>query len=164
MAARLISIAPVSAALAAAVALAGCGEDRIDIDKTTAFVEDAVAKRIGSPVKAVNCPQTVVVEASDSFTCAVIGTDGSKGDARFTQTDDQGSLTFSAPFLNTKAAERIVRKQLRRRTKDATVSCPQIVIVGQGERFRCKARTGSSTKTVFARQTDSAGNFTYRVG
>jgi len=164
MGARLMSKGPLGAALAAAVALAGCGEERIDIDKTAAFIKGAVAKRIGSPVKEVDCPQTVVVQALDTFTCAVIGTDGTRGDARLTQKDDQGSLSYSAPFLNTKAAERIVQRQLRRNTKGATVSCPQIVIVKQDTRFECQARSGSSTKTVFARQTDSEGNFTYRIG
>lgn len=164
MGARFMSMAPAGAALAAAVGLAGCGEPRIDIDKTATFIKDAVAKRIGTPVKEVKCPQTVAVKASDTFTCAVIGIDGTTGDARLTQKDDRGSLSFSAPFLNTKAAERIVQKQLRRQSKDATVSCPQIVIVKKDGRFRCQARTGSSTKSVFARQTDSKGNFTYRVG
>lgn len=164
MGARLMSKGPLGVSLAAAVALAGCGEARIDIDKTAAFIKGAVAKRIGSPVREVDCPQTVVVAASDTFTCAVIGTDGTRGDARLTQTDDQGSLRFSAPFLNTKAAERIVQRQLRGNTRGATVSCPQIVIVKQGARFECQARSGSSTKTVFARQTDSEGNFTYRIG
>lgn len=159
-----MSKAPLGAALAAAVALAGCGEERIDIDKTAAFIKGAVAKRTGSPVRKVDCPQTVVVQASETFTCAVIGTDGTRGNARLTQKDAQGSLSYSVPFLNTKAAERIVQRQLRRNSKGATVSCPQIIIVKRDARFECQVAGVSSTKTVFARQTDSNGSFTYRIG
>ncbi|MGI8730910.1 MAG: DUF4333 domain-containing protein [Solirubrobacteraceae bacterium] len=148
----------------AAVAVAGCGEQRIDVDETAKFAKSAVAKQIGSAVEKVDCPDKVAVKADDAFTCSVVGADGTRGDARFVQKDDEGNLAFSAPFLNTKAAERIVRRQLRKRSKKATVSCPQIVIVARNKRFRCRAKTGSETKTVFARQTDSKGNFTYRIG
>ncbi len=157
-------MAQVGAVLPAAGVLAGCGEPRIDIDKTTTFIEAAVAKQVGAPVKEVVCPEKVLVKASATFTCVVVGTDGTKGEARLKQKDDAGSLTFSAPFLNTKAAERIVQRQLRRQTKGATVSCPQIVTLKKDSRFRCQATTGSRTKTVSARQTDATGNFTYRVG
>lgn len=150
-------------ALVALLAVAGCGEPRIDVSKTASFIKDAVAKQTGAPVKDVACPDKVAVKAGDSFTCSVVGADGTKGDARLTQEDDQGNLKFSAPFLNTKAAERIVRRQLRRRSKKATVSCPQIVIIAKGGTFRCEAHTGSSTRTVLARQNDAKGNFSYRI-
>ena len=154
------------AAAAVALLVAGCGEAKIDVGKASKFIDAAVTKQVGAKVKSVKCPDSVVVKAKDKFRCVVTGTDGTKGDAELTQKDDQGNLTFYAPFLHTKEAARVMQTQLRNRSRssrDATVSCPQIVVVGRGRTFNCALTVGGDERQVAARQTDAKGNFTYNV-
>jgi len=154
------------AALLATLLVAGCGEAEIDVDKASDFIDSAVTEQVGAQVRSVTCPDSVKVKPRDTFTCLVTGSDGTKGTARLTQKDDKGNLTFYAPFLHTKEAARVMQTQLRNRsrsTRDAVVSCPQIVVVGNGRTFDCSAKIGGNDRTVAARQTDAKGNFTYRV-
>jgi len=154
------------AAAAVALLVSGCGEAEIDVGKASKFIDAAVTKQVGAQVKSVKCPDSVVVKAKDTFRCRVTGTDGTAGDAELTQKDDKGNLTFYAPFLHTKEAARVMQTQLRnrsRRTRDATVGCPQIVVVAKNRTFDCVVTIGGRERRLVARQTDANGNFTYRV-
>ena len=160
------AFAATATALLATLLAAGCGDPEIDVDKASKVVGDAVTQQVGARVKSVKCPESVKVKARDTFGCLVTGTDGTKGTARLTQKDDKGNLTFYAPFLHTKEAARVMQTQLRNRsrsTRDAVVSCPQIVVVAKDRTFECSATIGGDERTVAARQTDAKGNFTYNV-
>jgi len=163
---RVKAAAAVAAALLATLALGACGASEIDIAKASKFIDSAVSKQVGAEVKSVKCPESVKVKAKDTFTCVVTGSDGTKGDAKLTQKDDKGNLTFYAPFLHTREAEQVMQRQLRNRSRGSrgvTVSCPEIIVVGKGRNFDCELRNGTDTLTVAARQTNDRGNFTYRV-
>ncbi len=60
----------------------------------------------------------------------------------------------------------VIQTQLRNRSRDArdaTVSCPEIVIAAKGRTFDCQLTIDGEQRRVVARQTDAGGNFTYRV-
>lgn len=161
---RLYSVAAGVVATLAIVTAAGCGETKIDVDMASKAIDKAVETQVGARVRSVSCPDSVQVEAKATFKCLVTGDDGTKGDAIVTQKDAEGNLTFAAPFLHTREAEQVIERELGKRMSDATVSCPEIVVVGKGRPFACEAKTGDGARRISARQTDDGGNFTYRVG
>lgn len=151
-----------ASALLAMLALTGCGKAEIDVGKASKFIEDAVQKEVGAKVKSVDCPGSVKVKAKSTFTCVVTGSDGTKGDALVTQRDDKGNMIVSAPFLHPREAEGAIQGQLRKRAANATVDCPEIIVVAKGGKFDCKVASAGPTKSVSATQTDTKGNFSYR--
>jgi len=166
MSSRAKAPAAVLAALLATLLAAGCGESEIDVAKASKFIDDAVTKQVGAEVKSVKCPDSVETKAKATFTCVVTGSDGTKGDARLTQKDDEGNLAFYAPFLHTKEAAKAIQTELRNRSRGsrgAIVSCPEIVIAAKGRTFDCRLTVDGEQRKVVARQTDAGGNFTYRV-
>ncbi len=148
---------------AAALAVAGCGEQRIDVEKSAKLIQSAVEDQVGSDVKAIKCPEEVKVEAKATFTCAVTGRDGTTGTATVTQTDGKGTIRVAAPFLHKDEAELSIQSDLRRRAPRATVVCPDIIIVKAGGKFECAANLGEINATIKATQTNASGNFRYSV-
>jgi hypothetical protein len=150
-------------AAVAALTAAGCGERRIDVEKSAKLIQSAVEEQVGADVKSISCPDTVAVKAKATFVCQVLGKDGTKGTASVTQTDGKGTISVAAPFLHKDEAEQSIQTELRKRAPRATVTCPDIIVVKRGGTFDCAANLGEINATVKARQTNAQGNFTYRL-
>lgn len=148
---------------ALAVTAAGCGERQIDVEESATLIERAVEEQVGADVGSVSCPDEVKLRAKATFTCAVVGRDGTRGDATVTQTDGEGAVSVAAPFLHKDEAEQTIQAELRKRAPRTTVECPDIIVVKAGGRFRCEADLGPLDASVEARQTNAQGNFVFSV-
>jgi hypothetical protein len=156
---RFIALAAGFAALTAI----GCGEQRIDVEKSAKLIQSAVEEQVGADVRSIACPDEVKVQAKSTFTCVVNGKDGTKGTATVTQTDGEGTISVAAPFLHKDEAEQSIQSDLRKRAPRATVVCPDIIVVKKGGKFECKANLGEVNATIAATQTTASGNFVYNV-
>ena len=154
-----------SLAVLAALALSSCGTTRIDAGKSERFIRSVVSGQVGARVASVTCPENVDVEKGATFTCAVRGTDGSKGSVEVTQKDDDGNVQVDAPFLHVREAEAVMAKELGRQVDEAslTIACPEIIVVRKDRRFECTATAAGKSREVAARLIDDAGQFSYRL-
>ncbi len=152
-------------ALVAGLALASCGETTIDSDKGERFIRGVVVEQVGARVGSVACPDDVATKKGGTFTCSVVGADGSRGDVLVTQRDDDGNVNVSAPFLHVREAETVMRDQIAKQAKvdGVTVACPEIIVVKKDERFECTATADGKSRGVAARLTDDEGHFAYRL-
>lgn len=138
----------------------------LDAEKLESEVSKAVRVQAGVPVKSVECPTGVKYEKGGNFECAVTAKDGTTGNVQVTQTDDKGNVHFNAPFIHIDEAEAAIVEQIKKQVKDAddaTVDCPDIVVVKSGAPFECSGSTGGKSFTVDATQTDDHGHFTFRA-
>jgi Domain of unknown function (DUF4333) len=69
------------ALLAAAVAMAGCGETVIDNTKAEGAIESNLQKALHEKITSVECPSDQKVEAGQTFTCTVIFSNGKQATA-----------------------------------------------------------------------------------
>ncbi|MBA3748289.1 MAG: DUF4333 domain-containing protein [Solirubrobacterales bacterium] len=145
--------------LVLAVPIAGCGEQKIDPVKTGSQIRELVAEQVGASVASVTCPSGLVATKGLRFTCAVAGTDGTRGDADVTVADERGRLEVGTPFLKVSAIQKAIAGELGRHTRDVEVACPEIVPLQRGETFTCTSSTGA----VDVRLTDDKGHFSYRA-
>jgi hypothetical protein len=141
----------------------GCGQTQIDVKKAARFIDQAVQTKVGARVRSVVCPKKVKVKARATFGCVVTGRDGSTGEARVTQRDDKGNMTVRTPFLQPRRAEQAIASELSKATPGTSIACQEIIVVGKGRRFSCKATADGATHRISATQTDSSGKFTYDV-
>jgi hypothetical protein len=146
-----------------ALAMTGCGEQQIDVEKSAKLIQSAVEEQVGADVKSIACPDEVKAKAKATFTCVVTGKDGTKGTATVTQTDGKGTIAVAAPFLHKDEAEQTIQAELRKRAPRATVVCPDIIVVKAGGKFECAANLGEINATISAMQTNANGNFTYTL-
>src|SRR3954451_1090151 len=89
-----------TAALAIALAAAGCGTGRIEIDHKKA---EGLARKIAStkaPVKSVSCPSGLKARKGADFDCDVRYVNGATGTIRIHQLDDKGRIRTSASDVN----------------------------------------------------------------
>ena len=159
---------PHTAVLAVVTAslVAGCGDTKIDDAKGEKLISDLVEKKIGAQVASVKCPEDAVAKKGATFTCSVVASDKSKGDALVTAKDAEGNVNVSAPFLHIRDAESAIAQQLSvsERFKGAVkVACREIVVVEKGNTFPCKATSGSDSRDVAVTLTDGSGRFTYKL-
>ena len=154
----------VGVATAASIALLGCGETVIDSSKVEKSIGRTVIDQAGVHVKSVSCPKDPKAKKGATFTCTVTATDGTKGDATVTQSDDDGNVRTSAPFLHTRDAEAQIAAQIKKQAGvTVKVTCREIVIAKAGEKFRCKASDGKVTRDIQVTMTDDQGNFTAKI-
>ena len=149
---------------AASIALLGCGETVIDSSKVEKSIGRTVIDQAGVHVKSVSCPKDPKAKKGATFTCTVTATDGSKGEAVVTQTDDDGNVRTAAPFLHTRDAEAQIAAQIKKQAGvPVQVTCREIVVAKAGEKFRCKASDGKVTRDIEATMTNDQGNFTAKI-
>ena len=152
--------------LIAAVALAGCATGTIDGGELEAKTKAAVKDQTGARTKSVSCPDDKDAAKDVTFTCAVVGADGTKGGVRVTVTDDEGNAEISAPFVHTREAEHSIAAALTKgsQTKRVTVACPEIVVGRAKRSFKCEADTGGpNATTIKVTQTDAKGGARFEV-
>ncbi|MEA2219979.1 MAG: hypothetical protein QOJ35_2605 [Solirubrobacteraceae bacterium] len=154
---------PILVVALAALTASGCGQTVIDGAKAEKLIMTAVETQVGADVKSVQCPKDIKAKAKATFTCAVTGIDGTKGNALVTQKDDKGNISVAAPFLHTTEAERSIQTQVAKRAKTATVTCQEIIVVRKGGTFTCEVDVGGSKAKVVGTQTDAQGSFTYKA-
>jgi Domain of unknown function (DUF4333) len=151
-------------AVAATLAIVGCGETVIDSAKVEKFVDKIVTEQAGIQVKSVSCPKDPKAEKGATFKCAVTATDGTKGDAIATQTDSKGAVKVNAPFLHPSVVETEIAKQIKQQTKTSvSVQCPEIVVPKKNGKYECEATDGEKTRKVETTMTDTAGSFTFKL-
>lgn len=156
----------VLAGLLTVTGLAACGTTTLDPDKAAGEISRAVRVQAGVPVKEVTCPENVKAAKGDTFSCTVIARDGTRGQVKVTQKDDQGNIRFNAPFIHMDEAENAMSEQIRAQIagiKDLAVDCPDIVIGKAGAPFECKGTADGRPFTVTATQTDGSGRFTFKT-
>jgi hypothetical protein len=85
---RLLTI-PLATALV--VAIAGCGEVKIDSGKAEDLVRK-VAKGGQVALKTVSCPKDVKAKKGADFNCDLVFADGTKAKLTIHQEDDQGKI------------------------------------------------------------------------
>jgi hypothetical protein len=146
-------------------ALAGCGDTKIDADKAEKAITKAVTEQARAKVRSVTCPDDKVAKKGGTFTCKVIGTDGSTGNVLVTEKDDEGAVSISAPFIHPRDVEREVAAGIQKQAGIAkvTVTCPEIIPGKAGAESTCQAAGDGNKATVQVKQTDGKGGFGYKV-
>jgi hypothetical protein len=145
--------------------LGGCGTTTIDSTKAEKGIRKAVTEQAGARVKTVSCPHGKEAKAGDTFTCRVVGTDGSTGDARITEKNDKGDVSISAPFIHPRDIENGVARSIEKQAKltNVKVTCPEIVPGKAGAKTTCTALSGTNKADVLITQTDGKGGFDFKV-
>lgn len=152
-------------AVAAVTVLAACGTKTIDAKKAEAGITKAVTEQAGARVKEVSCPDGKEAKAGDTFTCKVVGTDGSTGNALVTEKDDKGDVRISAPFVHPREVESGVAASIEKQSSatDVKVTCPEIIPGKAGAETTCQAVSGTDRADVLITQTDGKGGFDFKV-
>ncbi|MEI2701342.1 MAG: DUF4333 domain-containing protein [Baekduia sp.] len=149
----------------AALSLAACGTSTIDAAKGEQEISKAVRVQAGVPVKEVACPENVKIEKGGTFTCTVTAKDGTSGSVDVVQKDEDGNVSFDAPFIHMDEAEASIITQIEEQVPGAagqvSVDCPDIVVGKKGAPFECDGKAGKETFTVKATQTDGQGRFRF---
>ncbi len=156
---------PAAVAALGLAGLAGCGTTTIDSDKAETAITKAVTEQAGAKVKSVTCPEGKEAEKGATFTCRVVGTDGSTGDALVTMKDDKGAVNISAPFIHPRDVETKVAQGIEQQASltDVKVTCPEIIPGKKGAKTTCQATGGGNKGDVLITQTDGTGGFDYKV-
>ena len=146
-------------ALAAVVALvvAGCGSSDKTVDSSQ--VEKGIKNDLSTStadVQSAKCPNDVKSEKGATFTCDVTFSNGATGKAEVTQT---GSTTFtyalkpgSVELPGSVAEEQIKKSLADQGAPNATVNCPDNIIVKLGTTVTCDvsgAKGAAAGKVTF---------------
>jgi ABC-type uncharacterized transport system substrate-binding protein len=81
-------------ALAASLALAGCGDTVIDSTKTEEAIQADLEDSIHAKIRAVDCPSDQKVEAGATFTCTVDYTNGEQATATLKIRNEEADVSF----------------------------------------------------------------------
>src|SRR4051794_20917383 len=147
-------------ALAAGLALAACGDKTVDSTKIEAGIKQQVTTQ--SPITKVACPDDVKVEKGDTFNCTLTAENGATGKVKVTQ---QGggryvySLVPGSVQVPGSVVEKSVEQELDQKgSPDATVNCPDNIIVKVGTYVVCDVASANGVKgTVKFTFSDSSG-------
>ncbi|MDX6696964.1 MAG: hypothetical protein QOE65_361 [Solirubrobacteraceae bacterium] len=78
----------------AALAVAGCGDKKLDTGKLEGKIKQGIEKQTGVKVKKVDCPSNVKVKKGNTFTCKATTVTGQVATVRVTQQDDKGNVNY----------------------------------------------------------------------
>ncbi len=81
-------------AVAASVALAGCGESTLDADEIEDEITPQVEEQTATRDVAIDCPDDVEAEEGGEFDCDLTAEGGIEAKVAVTQTDDEGNVTW----------------------------------------------------------------------
>lgn len=156
---------PAVVAAGALAALGGCGTTTIDAAKAEKGIRKVVTEQAHASVKTVSCPDSKAAKAGDTFTCKVVGTDGSTGDARITEKNDKGDVSIDAPFMHPRDIEDGVATNIEKQANltDVKVTCPEIIVAKAGAKTTCQAISGTNKAAVLITQTNGKGGFDFKV-
>ena len=149
-----------SVAAIAAIALVGCGDETVDATQ----IEDGIKAQVkpaSSPVSKVNCPNDVKKETGATFKCDVTLENGATGKVQVTQTGHnkfQYGLVPGSVQVPGSVVEKSVQQDLAAAgTADATVNCPDNIIVKLGTTVQCNFKSPKSAGTVTFTFSDASG-------
>ena len=78
-----------------ALALAGCGDKKLDTDKLEGKIKDGIENQVsGVKIKSVDCPSDVKVKKGDTFNCKATTASGQTANVKVTQQDDKGNVNY----------------------------------------------------------------------
>lgn len=151
--------------VAVAVSLSACGGTRIDDGKAEKFITSTVVNQVGAHVKSVTCPKGKTAKKGDTFSCTVVGTDGSKGDVLVTERDAKGNVHVSAPFVHSREIEASIASSLGKKVRQKVgIACPEIIDARTAAVFACVATDeAGKTARVEAVQEDAKGHVKYHL-
>src|SRR3954451_1888963 len=147
--------------VAGALVLAACGSDKT-VD--TATIEQGIKQQVdtASPITKVSCPDDVKAEKGDTFNCSLTAENGATGKVKVTQ---QGANQFvytlvpGSVQVPGSVVEKSVAQELEQKgSADATVNCPDNIIVKVGTYVVCDVTSAKGVKgTVKFTFSDSSG-------
>ena len=79
---------------AGALALAGCGDKKLDTGKLEGKIKAGIEKQAGIKIKSVDCPSDVKVKKGNTFKCKAHTTTGQTAIVTVTQQDDKGNVSY----------------------------------------------------------------------
>ncbi len=82
------------AVVAASVGLLAACTKTLDSGKLESTLKTDIAKKAGTAVKSVSCPDNVKAEKGNTFQCTLVAGDGTTHHVKITQTDDSGHVTY----------------------------------------------------------------------
>jgi hypothetical protein len=140
---RSASLLAFAIALGVAAGCGGSGAEDLDLARARAGVRGYVERFYGGEVDIgkATCPERVVVEEGDTFTCTV-SIEGQDFAVGLRQKDDDGNVEMKlleAVISNEKAAEFVAGYAERRGTPAASVTCGSgpVSVRLPGERITC---------------------------
>ena len=136
-----LAIAALSLAALASTGCGGGGNDKtVDSSKVEQGIKDDLSSSSGE-VTSAKCPDDVKLEKGADFNCSVTFANGSTGKVEVTQT---GATTFSYDLVPGSVhvpgatAEKEIQKDLARQgIPNATVNCPDDIVVKSGTTVTC---------------------------
>lgn len=84
----------VLAAATASFALAGCGEETLDVSEIEQQIAPEVEGQTGTRDVEVDCPDDLEPEKGDTFDCDVSAEGGVEASVTVTQEDDEGNVSW----------------------------------------------------------------------
>lgn len=118
----------------------------LDIDVVESTVKEQFTNQAGIPVRAVDCPDKVAIEANGKFDCTVTATDDKTITAMVTQTDDKGAFSWNATkgLISYDKVENLIKNGIQDQEKLAvTPKCGdgtvRFTIAYKGDTFSCTA-------------------------
>jgi Domain of unknown function (DUF4333) len=79
---------------AGALAVAGCGDKKLDTDKLEGKIKDGIERQAGVKIRSVDCPDDVKVKKGNTFNCKATTTSGQTANVKVTQRDDEGNVNY----------------------------------------------------------------------
>jgi Domain of unknown function (DUF4333) len=79
---------------AASLALAACGDKKLDTGKLEGEIKKGIERQAGVKVRSVNCPGDVKIQRGHVFNCRATTTSGQTAPVRVTQRDDEGNVNY----------------------------------------------------------------------
>jgi NAD(P)H-hydrate repair Nnr-like enzyme with NAD(P)H-hydrate epimerase domain len=126
-----------------AVAAAGCGsssKNTVDASKVESGIKQQMSSS-GAEVTSVKCPSDVKSEAGATFDCDVSWSNGATGKVKVTETSVNHftySVVSGSVQVPGSTADAAIEKQLAKQgIPNATVDCPQNIIVKTGTTVTC---------------------------
>jgi hypothetical protein len=85
------------AALALALAAAGCGEKTLDTADLETKLKEQLGADAGVEPRGVECPEDVTIEEGKKFDCTLTAPNGDEVTVNVTLTDDEGGFEAQVP-------------------------------------------------------------------
>jgi Domain of unknown function (DUF4333) len=78
----------------AAVALAACGDAKLDTDRAESAIRSGITRQTGVKIDTVRCPEDVEARQGETFRCVARASNGQRARVEVRQRDDEGSVSW----------------------------------------------------------------------